>query len=93
MPLHNDGERRRMLRFERIDVLIALGLAGLVNLAMLAGAAKLFHFNGLAGLTTIEAAPPRSAGLSAAARRSRLRSRCWHQALRRRASGPTRARS
>ena len=56
MKLRNDGERRRMLRFERIDVIIALGLAGLVNIAMLAGAAKLFHFNGLAGLTTIEAA-------------------------------------
>ena len=32
-----------MLRFERIDVIIALALAGLVNMAMLAVAAKLFH--------------------------------------------------
>jgi manganese transport protein len=31
------------LRFERIDVIVALGLAGLVNMAMLSVAAKLFH--------------------------------------------------
>src|SRR5271166_6588082 len=47
MPCLNDGERSRVLRFERLDVIIALGLAGLVNMAMLAVAAKLFHFNGL----------------------------------------------
>jgi len=41
--LHNDAERTRMLRFVRTDVLIALGIAGLVNMAMLAVAAKLFH--------------------------------------------------
>ncbi len=33
----------RVLRFARIDVIVALGLAGLVNMAMLAVAAKLFH--------------------------------------------------
>ncbi len=49
----NDRERSRLLRFERIDVIIALGLAGLVNLAMLAIAAKLFHTPALSGLTTI----------------------------------------
>jgi manganese transport protein len=49
----NDGERSRLLRFERMDVIIALGLAGLVNLAMLAIAAKLFHTPGLSGLSTI----------------------------------------
>jgi manganese transport protein len=32
-----------VLRFQKIDVLVALGLAGLVNMAMLAVAAKLFH--------------------------------------------------
>ena len=42
-----------MLRFERLDVYIALGLAGLVNLAMLAVAAKLFHTPALSGLSTI----------------------------------------
>jgi manganese transport protein len=53
MPVRDDGERRRVLRFERVDVLVALALAGLVNLAMLAVAAKLFHTPGLSGLTGI----------------------------------------
>jgi len=43
MPTHNDEERARVLRFEKLDVIIALGLAGVVNMAMLAVAAQLFH--------------------------------------------------
>jgi manganese transport protein len=39
----DDGERRELLRFQRLDVLIAMGVAGLVNMAMLIVAAKLFH--------------------------------------------------
>ena len=42
-PVRNDAERTRVLRFQRTDVFVALGLAGLVNMAMLAVAAKLFH--------------------------------------------------
>jgi manganese transport protein len=53
MPVRNDRERSRVLRFERLDVVIALGLAGIVNMAMLAVAAKLFHTPGLSGLSTI----------------------------------------
>jgi manganese transport protein len=53
MPVRNERERARVLRFERLDVVIALGLAGLVNMAMLAVAAKLFHTPGLSGLSTI----------------------------------------
>jgi manganese transport protein len=53
MPCRNDRERRRVLRFERLDVVIALGLAGLVNMAMLAVAARLFHTPALSGLSTI----------------------------------------
>jgi manganese transport protein len=45
-----------VLRFERLDVIIALGFAGIVNLAMLAVAAKLFHTPALHGLSTIQAA-------------------------------------
>ncbi len=56
MPVRDDAERRRVLRFERIDVIVALGLAGLINLAMLAAAAKLFHGTGHTGVTTIEGA-------------------------------------
>ncbi len=53
MPCRDDEERSRVLRFERLDVIIALGLAGLVNMAMLAVAAKLFHTHALSGLRTI----------------------------------------
>ena len=53
MPVRDDGERARVLRFERLDVFIALGLAGLINMAMLAVAAKLFHGSGLTGVDTI----------------------------------------
>ncbi len=53
-PCRNDAERGRVLRFERLDVIIALGLAGLVNMAMLAVAAKLFHTPALSGLSTIQ---------------------------------------
>jgi manganese transport protein len=53
MPVRNDRERSRVLRFERLDVIIALGLAGVVNMAMLAVAAKLFHTPALSGLSTI----------------------------------------
>jgi manganese transport protein len=53
MPVRNEGERRRVLRFERVDVIVALGLAGVINIAMLAVAAKLFHTPGLSGLSTI----------------------------------------
>ncbi len=56
MPVHNDRERSRVLRFERADVIIALGLAGIVNLAMLALAAKLFHTPALHGVSTISGA-------------------------------------
>jgi manganese transport protein len=53
MSVRDDAERRRVLRFERFDVIVALGLAGVVNLAMLALAAKLFHTPELSGLTSI----------------------------------------
>jgi len=45
-----------VLRFERLDVIIALGLAGVVNMAMLAVAAKLFHTPALSGLSTLQQA-------------------------------------
>jgi manganese transport protein len=56
VPSQNDAERKRVLRFERLDVIIALGLAGLVNLTMLVVAAKLFHARGLTGVDTIKGA-------------------------------------
>ena len=38
-----DGEPRRLLRFSNCEVVLALGLAGLVNMAMVAMAASVFH--------------------------------------------------
>jgi len=55
------AERRQLLRFQRIDVLTALGAAGLVNLAMLFVAAAVFHRSGPVGADSIMAA---HAGLS-----------------------------
>ncbi|HXV05808.1 MAG TPA: Nramp family divalent metal transporter [Solirubrobacterales bacterium] len=52
----NDGERRKILGFERVDVVIALSLAGAVNLAMMIVAAALFHGSGLTGVDSIEGA-------------------------------------
>jgi manganese transport protein len=52
----SDAERGRVLRFERLDVLVALGLAGIVNMAMLAVAAKLFHGSGHTNVSTIQQA-------------------------------------
>ena len=42
-PGRNDRERRLLLRFSNIEVLVALGVAGLVNMAMVIMAASAFH--------------------------------------------------
>jgi manganese transport protein len=47
---------RRLFRFEVIDVVIAMGIAGLVNAAMLMMAAATFHRAGLQDVGTIEEA-------------------------------------
>jgi NRAMP (natural resistance-associated macrophage protein)-like metal ion transporter len=56
IPAEDDGERHRLLRFQRVDITIAMGLAGLVNMSMLVIAASLFHDRGLLGLDSIEEA-------------------------------------
>ncbi|QTH45199.1 Nramp family divalent metal transporter [Cohnella sp. LGH] len=43
----NEAERKRIFRFEFIDILIAMSIAGIVNASMLIVAAALFHKNGL----------------------------------------------
>jgi manganese transport protein len=43
----DDTQRRRMLLVNRVDVLAAMGLAGIVNVLMLIVAASLFHDPGL----------------------------------------------
>jgi manganese transport protein len=50
------AERKRILNFEKVDVVIALSLAGLVNLAMMIVAAALFHSSGLTGVDSIDGA-------------------------------------
>jgi manganese transport protein len=42
----DDGERREVLGFARLDVFVALGAAGVINLSMLFVAAALFHRSG-----------------------------------------------
>ena len=56
MPVRNDAERGKVLRFERLDVIIALGVAGIINLAMLAVAAKLLHAPGLSDTSSLQGA-------------------------------------
>ena len=41
--------RRKIFRFEIVDITIAMGIAGIINLAMLATAAAVFHARGLSG--------------------------------------------
>jgi manganese transport protein len=48
------AERRRALRCQRIDTFVALGAAGLVNLAMLVIAARLFFGTGTPGTDELE---------------------------------------
>src|SRR4051812_6727315 len=50
----DDGERRELLRFQRVDVVMAMGLAGVINMTMLLIAAALFHESGRTGVDSIE---------------------------------------
>lgn len=50
------AEAQRIFRFEVVDVVIAMGIAGLVNAAMLIMAASTFHARGLSDVGTIEEA-------------------------------------
>jgi manganese transport protein len=52
----NDDERRELLRFQRLDVVIALTVAGIINMTMLVVAAGLFHASGLTGVDSLEGA-------------------------------------
>jgi manganese transport protein len=52
----DNAEKQKLLRFQRVDVFIAMGIAGLVNMSMLIVAATLFHDSPLANVDTIEGA-------------------------------------
>ena len=50
------GKLRKLFRFEILDVTIAMGIASLVNMAMLIMAAATFHKHGFTNIATIEEA-------------------------------------
>lgn len=50
------AQMQRLLRYEVVDVVIAMGVAGLINAAMLIMAAKTFHAAGLTDVDAIEKA-------------------------------------
>ena len=52
----NTAEKRELLHFERLDVFLAMGLAGIINISMLVVAAQLFHDSGLTDVDSIEGA-------------------------------------
>jgi manganese transport protein len=52
----NDAEARTLYRYTRIDVLIAMSLAGLINIAMLVVAATVFFGSGLHNVESLEGA-------------------------------------
>jgi manganese transport protein len=52
----DNAEKRKILHFEKVDVVIAMSLAGIVNMSMMIVAAAVFHPSGLADIDTIEGA-------------------------------------
>jgi manganese transport protein len=52
----SEDEARRIVNFNKIDVFIAMSMAGLVNMAMLFMSAKVFHFTGHANVADINTA-------------------------------------
>ena len=56
IPARTDEEKRRVLRFSDHEVLVALGIAGLVNMAMVAMSAAVFYFTGHTDVAGIEMA-------------------------------------
>jgi manganese transport protein len=52
----DNAEKQKLLRYQRVDIFIAMGIAGLVNMSMLIVAATLFHNSAFSGVDTIEAA-------------------------------------
>ena len=52
----NDDEAKRLYKYTRIDVLIAMAIAGLINMSMLVVAATVFFGSGLTGVDSLEGA-------------------------------------
>lgn len=54
--VRDEAKMRKLFRFELVDVILGMGLAGLVNAAMLIMAASTFHAQGLSEVASIEEA-------------------------------------
>lgn len=55
VPAEGDRQRQQLVRFSNYEILVALGFAGLINMAMLAMAAAVFHdgrHNDIADIST-----------------------------------------
>src|SRR5213076_2441335 len=52
----NDEEARTLYRYTRVDVLIAMAIAGMINIAMLVVAATVFYGSGLTNIESLEGA-------------------------------------
>lgn len=51
-----EDQKHRIFRFEMVDVIIAMGIAGVINISMLSIAAALFYENGLTDIVDIDQA-------------------------------------
>jgi manganese transport protein len=67
VPTRDVRERREVLRFERLDVAIAMSVAGLVNISMLIVAATLFRGTGIDSLAGAHSGLDARLGAGAAA--------------------------
>jgi manganese transport protein len=67
VPTRDVRERREVLRFERLDVAIAMSVAGLVNMSMLIVAATLFRGTGIDSLAGAHSGLDARLGAAAAA--------------------------
>mgnify|MGYP003337422138 CR=1 FL=1 len=56
VPTRNDDEKVRLSRLNRIDVIVSMGLAGLINMSMLAVAAATFYGKGVEDAGDLETA-------------------------------------
>ncbi|MDD4052713.1 MAG: Nramp family divalent metal transporter [candidate division Zixibacteria bacterium] len=56
ITVKDPGKLRKLFHFQIVDVLVAMGLASLVNMAMLIMAASTFHQQGLTSVATLEEA-------------------------------------
>jgi manganese transport protein len=56
IPTQNVAQKRRLFRYEVADVVMAMGVAGAINAAMLIMAAQTFHARGMVEVNAIEKA-------------------------------------